>query len=142
VSNKPTKQDILDCIAKGLNVWEQAAHFHTSQWMMSKWRKSYGITQKRKQVKKPRPNHNRISPVNLLGSTNFDYAAAVEKDLHRLHERNFPNYPYETFKEGLKSPNGQRWLALHQRQTRKIPVRSSERQSISKSARGGYGGMA
>jgi len=98
MTTKPTKAEIGAAIAAGMNVWEQAAHFGVGQWRMSMWRKSYGITQRRTAIRKYRPNHNRITTVNLLGAQNYNYSEELEKDFHRLHEAKFGHLPWEVFR--------------------------------------------
>jgi transposase-like protein len=121
---KPTKQAILDAIHQGMNVHEQARHFGATLWTLTKWRKFYGLNgvrrpQVQKMVtkeKRARVNHNRLAPVTFPQSD--QYMAAVEAGLRRLQERNFPGYPFEVFRESLKSENGQKFLDLHAGQGR------------------------
>jgi len=58
-----------------------------------------------------RTNHNRQSPVNLLGATNYDYAAHVRADLDRLKEKIAPCIEQEEFRAMLKAPQGQALLS-------------------------------
>jgi len=104
---KPTKQQILDCIESGMNIHQQAKHFRVSQWKMSKWRKSYGLggvkikqTHTPMFIKKKRDFH-RQSPVNILGSANYDYAKHLERDFKRLHKEKYSDIPYPIFREAI-----------------------------------------
>jgi hypothetical protein len=53
----------------------------------------------------------------------FNYAAAVERDLHRLHMRDFPLSEFDDFKNWLKTANGQNYFAKEQRSESLFPTR-------------------
>jgi len=153
--NKPTKEQILESIAAGMNVKEQAKHFGIGLSALMLRRKKFGISGKegktgrkvgsatidyttidamlkdqdktmpdiakevgcswmcvRNRWLKTHPgtkykclsrgtNHNRITPVNLLGAMGYNYAEELEKDFHRLHRATFPCVPWDKFRAAI-----------------------------------------